>query len=196
VEELQDDLDTLGPFDCDQVTFAGLGEPTLARNLPALVEVVRSYVDTEIAILTGSGLLPRPDVRRDLLHFDHVVAKLDAPSERLMQQINRPGAGFPYSWTALVDGIRRFRETFTGRMSLQMMFLQANARTAPQMAELARSLGADEIHLDTPLQPALGGPVSAPQMASIEQAFSGLPAHVTVRSIYHAGQARATPRML
>lgn len=193
--QLRGDLAALRPLECDQITFAGLGEPTLARNLPELVDVVRSYTDRPIVILTGSALLPRVDVRRDLLHFDRVVVKLDAPNESLFRKINRPGRGYPYSWDALIEGIRRLRQAFTGHLSLQIMFLQANAGSAPQMADLARSLGANEIHLDTPLQPALGGPVTPAQMDQIEKAFAGLPDQVTIRSIYHDGLARTKPRL-
>jgi wyosine [tRNA(Phe)-imidazoG37] synthetase (radical SAM superfamily) len=116
-QQLKSDLDALGPVECDQVTFAGLGEPTLARNLPGLVDIVRSSMSTPIAILTGSALLPRADVRRDLLPFDHVVVKLDAPNGSLFRLINRPGHGYPYSWDALVEGIRLLRQAFSGHVT-------------------------------------------------------------------------------
>jgi hypothetical protein len=60
------------------------------------------------------------------------------------------------------------------------------------MAALARSLCADEIQLNTPLQPALGGPISAAEMRRVERAFTGLP----VRSVYDRDRARVTPRQL
>ncbi len=72
------------------------------------------------------------------------------------------------------------------------MFLQANAHVAPQVAELARSLSPDEIQLNTPLQPALGGPISEAQMREVEEAFTGLPA----RSVFCDGQAQTKPRFL
>jgi wyosine [tRNA(Phe)-imidazoG37] synthetase (radical SAM superfamily) len=194
-EQLQSDLEAVGPLECDQITFAGLGEPTLARNLAHLVDVVRQQTPKPIAILTGSALLPRADVRRDLLHFDRVIAKLDAPDESLFRKINRPQRGFPYSWAAIVQGIRLLRQSYTGHLCLQMMFLQTNAHGAPQMAQLARSLQADEINLDTPLQPALGGPVSASEMERIAQAFTELPPQVNVRSIYRHNQAQVKPRL-
>lgn len=194
-EQLCRDLEALGPVGCDQITFAGLGEPTLARNLGELVEVVRQQIARPVAILTGSALLPQADVRRDLATFDHVVVKLDAPDERLFRQINRPPSSYPYTWTALVESIRIFRREYAGRLSLQIMFLQANAHAAPHMAELAHSVRADEIHLDTPLQPALGGPVSASQMETIAKAFAGLPPRVIVRNIYRDGQAQVNPRI-
>jgi wyosine [tRNA(Phe)-imidazoG37] synthetase (radical SAM superfamily) len=195
-QQLERDLNELGPIDCDQVTFAGLGEPTLARNLAQLAEVARSHTSSPVVILTGSALLPRVDVRRDLLDFDHVIVKLDAPNQTLFDQIQRPPRGYPYSWAVMVEGIRLLRRSYAGHLSLQTMFVQANTGTASQMAELAESLQVDEIHLDTPLQPALGGPVSAAQMAEIEQAFATLSNRVIVRCVYRNGQAQIHPRAL
>jgi wyosine [tRNA(Phe)-imidazoG37] synthetase (radical SAM superfamily) len=145
-----------------------------------------------VIVLTGSALIPRADVRRDLAAFDTVVAALDAPDEQLFQRINRPGTGYPYSFAAIVEGLRRFRRAYTGHLVLQMMFLQANQRAAPQMADLARSIEPDEVQLNTPLQPALGGPVSAEDMRQVARAFVGL--HLT--SVYDGGKARVRPRIM
>jgi wyosine [tRNA(Phe)-imidazoG37] synthetase (radical SAM superfamily) len=194
--QLQSDLEASGVPDCNQITFAGLGEPTLARNLAQLVDVIRRQTSKPIAILTGSALLPRADVRRDLRCFDRVIAKLDAPDEPLFQKINRPQRGFPYTWAVLVESVRLLRQSFTGHLCLQMMFLQANAHTAPQMADLARSLEPDKIYLDTPLQPALGGPVSPSQMESIARAFTPLSRSIVIRNIYRHNQAQVKPRLL
>jgi len=72
---------------------------------------------------------------------------------------------------------------------LQVMFVQGNKHAASQVAALARSLGADEIQLNTPLQPALGGPLSAAEMRQVEEAFLGLP----VCSVYQDGKAKIRP---
>lgn len=189
---LRQELTELGPVEADCVTFAGLGEPTLALNLPNLVAEVRTTLSLPVIILTGSALLPLPEVRRDLLVFDAVAIKLDAPDEALFRRINRPVPGYPYPFDAVLDGIRQFHQAYSGRFVLQMMFVQANCHAAGQMATLARSLAPDEVQLDTPLQPALGGPVSAAQMAEIELAFADLP----MRSIYAGGQARVIPRSM
>ena len=181
-EQLRGELTTLRSstvtFDC--VTFAGLGEPTLAANLTELVTAIREQVTQPLVILTGGGLIFREDVRRDLALFDMVVIKLDAPDEGLFRQINRPGRGYPGSLTAIVEGIRQMRRTFSGRLALQMMFLKANLSAAKRMAELARELAPDEVQLNTPLEPALGGPLSSAEMRAVEREFAGL----TVRSVY------------
>jgi wyosine [tRNA(Phe)-imidazoG37] synthetase (radical SAM superfamily) len=184
---------SLGDLAVDCITFAGLGEPTLASNLPELVAIVREIFAQPVIVLTGSSLLPRADVRRDLQAFDQVVAKLDAPDTAHLQRINRPASAYPYSFEAIVDGLRRLRAAYAGRFVLQVMLLKANLSAAPQLADLARSLAPDEVQLNTPLQPALGGPISAAEMERVEQAFAGMG---SVRSVYCAGQARIQPRLM
>jgi wyosine [tRNA(Phe)-imidazoG37] synthetase (radical SAM superfamily) len=192
-QRLEAEARSLAETHIDCVTFAGLGEPTLASNLPELVATARELFGRPVIVLTGGGLLPRLDVRRDLQVFDQVVAKLDAPDEALFEQINRPASGYPYSLQAIVDGIRRLREGHAGRLVLQIMLLKANLSAAPQLAELARSLIPDEVQLNTPLQPALGGPISASEMERVEPLFAGMG---TVRSVYSAGQAKIKPRLM
>jgi wyosine [tRNA(Phe)-imidazoG37] synthetase (radical SAM superfamily) len=169
-----------------------LGEPTLAQNLPGLVAEVRRHFALPVVLLTGSGLIARADVRRDLSTFDSVAAKLDAPDAHAFRHINCPMSGYPYPFSAIVEGIHQFRQAYTGRLILQMMFLRSNAHLAAQMASLARPLQADEIQLNTPLQPALGEPLSATEMREVGQAFAGLP----TTCIYDRDQARITPRSI
>jgi wyosine [tRNA(Phe)-imidazoG37] synthetase (radical SAM superfamily) len=192
VERFRAELDALGTLSADCITFAGLGEPTLARNLASLVAEIRRRSDLPVIMLTGSALMPREDVRRDLLSFDRVVAKLDAPDEAVFRRINRPMGGYPYSLAAIVEGLRRLRQAYAGQLTLQMMFLRSNLRLATEMAALARSLQPDKIQLNTPLQPALGGPLSASEMRTVERAFAGLPTHC----VYDGERARATPRQI
>jgi wyosine [tRNA(Phe)-imidazoG37] synthetase (radical SAM superfamily) len=190
-EQLEADLERLGPIRVDSVTFAGLGEPTLAANLAELAIVMRRHFSEPLIILTGSALMSRADARRELGSFDTVVAKLDAPDEALFRRINRPCSAYRASLCGIVDGLERFRKAFAGKLALQIMLVQANVHAAPRLAELARGLEPDEVQLNTPLQPALGGPISAIEMAGVRGAFSGLP----VRSVYQNGQAQIHVRL-
>jgi len=190
--QLREDIRSLGTVDADTITFAGLGEPTLAANLSELAAMARKVFTQPLIVLTGSALFPVGQVQRDLLAFDVVIAKLDAPDDELFRQINRPAAGYSYPLAAVVEGIRSFRQAYAGRLVLQMMFVQANKQAAPQMAALAHSLEPDEVQLNTPLQPAFGGPLSAAEMQAVEKEFVGL----AVRSVYRDGQARIRPRSM
>jgi wyosine [tRNA(Phe)-imidazoG37] synthetase (radical SAM superfamily) len=174
----------------DAVTFSGTGEPTLAANLGEALDAVREWPTLEqvpTVVLTNASLMPRADVRRDLARAHLVVAKLDAPDRTLFHVINRPIAGC--SWDEVLESICVFRQEFGGRLALQMMFIAANRRRAAEMAELARSLNADEIQLNTPLRPSSAPPLSRRHMAVIEEAFVGLP----VVSVYEAHPPEVMP---
>lgn len=196
-QRLADDLASLGSVAADCVTVAGLGEPTLASNLPELVDTIRradlsASAPLPVIVLTGSALIARPDVRRDLMAFDKVVAALDAPDEDLFHRINRPGTGYPYSLAAIVEGLQRFRRDYSGCLALQIMFLQANKHVASQLSSIARSIEPDEVQLSTPLQPALGGPISEEDMRRVARAFAGL----STITVYDRGRAQVKPRMM
>ncbi len=183
VERLRSVIEALGTVQADCVTFAGLGEPTLAANLAALATVVRQQLSLPLVLLTGSALLPDAGVRADLRAFDQVIATLNAADDPSFRHINRPSAGYPYTLQALVEGLCRFREAFAGHLVLQVMLVQANLGAASAIAALVRRIAPDEVQLNTPLQPALGGPVTAEQMDAAAAHFSGMP----VSSIYDGG---------
>jgi len=180
VEQLIEGLKRAEGLPLDYITFSGVAEPTLAANLGPLVRAVRERSPYPIAILTNSSLMAREDVRQDLALFDLVAAKVDAPSEALFQAINRPFV--PYSLEEIVEGIRRFREGFMGRLALQMMFVEANRDHASEMAQLAHELKPDEVQLNTPLRPSPVRPLGPLEMEMIEEAFEGL----TVLNVYKA----------
>ncbi|MGQ9493069.1 MAG: radical SAM protein [Anaerolineae bacterium] len=172
----------------DTVTFSGVGEPTLAINLGELADAARKEMGGyPVAILTNASFIWREDVQADLMHFDIVVAKLDAPTEVLFQAINRPVS--QVTLTQILDGICRFRQAFTGKLALQMMFVEANRDQAKQMAALARTCYPDEVQLNTPLRPCPVHPLSVSEMAAIEAEFAGL----LTRNVYAAERPPVTP---
>jgi wyosine [tRNA(Phe)-imidazoG37] synthetase (radical SAM superfamily) len=175
VEQFRASVEARGPVSADCITFAGLGEPTLATNLPALAAAARERFALPLVLLTGSALLPDARVRAGLQAFDRVIATLNAADEASFRQINRPAPTYPYSLQAIVDGLCRLRDTFRGQLVLQVMLVQANLDAVPAIAALVHRVAPDEVQLNTPLQPALGGPVTAAEMSAVEAHFSGLP---------------------
>ncbi len=172
----------------DYVTFSGTGEPTLANNLGQAIELAKSISPLPVAVLTNSSLMSREDVRYDLAKADVVVAKLDAHNQALFSQINRPVVGLLFD--DIVEGIRLFRREFSGKLCLQIMFIDANKDFASEMAKVASSLSPDEVQLNTPLRPCDVKPLSLSQMASIKGNFDNLKNVVTV---YEAPRPEVTP---
>jgi len=175
-------------IELDYITFSGIGEPTLASNLAELVQVVRRiFPHHPIAILTNSSLFPLAEVRRDLAGFDLIAAKVDAPDEGSFKAINRPFV--PFTLAEIIEGIKRLRDEFTGKLALQMMFIPQNKDRAADMARIARSIGPDEIQLNTPLRPSPVQPLTPEEMAQIEAAFQGLP----YINVYRASRPTVQP---
>ncbi|MDH4211012.1 MAG: radical SAM protein [candidate division WOR-3 bacterium] len=79
----------------DYLTFSGNGEPTLYPEFASLVEEVARTRDKyrpglKIALLSNSSALNPPEVKRSIIHIDVPVFKLDAGTEFVFKNINRP----------------------------------------------------------------------------------------------------------
>jgi wyosine [tRNA(Phe)-imidazoG37] synthetase (radical SAM superfamily) len=178
LDELAACLEGVRGVPADYATFSGMGEPTLAENLGQAIQLTRSILHLPVAVLTNSSLMSREDVRHELAQADVVVAKLDAPTEELFRQISRPCIG--PSLVEILDAISEFRRSFSGKLALQMMFLEANKECAAEMAGMAEDLLADEVQINTPLRPCPVEPLSRQEIAAISREFSGFKEVVTV----------------
>lgn len=185
---LTEELKELRGINADYVTFSGTGEPTLASNLGQAIDVAKSILHLPVAVLTNSSLISREDVRDDLTRANVVVAKLDAHSQELFRQVNRPMAGLMLS--DIIAGIKLFKGKFTGKLCLQIMFIEANKNFAVEIAQVASCLLPDEVQLNTPLRPCAVKPLTPPQMASIKGNFHNFGNVVTV---YEAPRPEVKP---
>jgi wyosine [tRNA(Phe)-imidazoG37] synthetase (radical SAM superfamily) len=188
LEQLTSEIELLRPIEADYATFSGMGEPTLASNLGEAIELARSTLNLPVAVLTNSSLMFREDVRQQLTHADVVVAKLDVPDANLFARINRPAPDLRFD--LIVDGMRRFRDAYRGKLALQVMFVQANENYAAEIAELAHSISPDEVQINTPLRPCGVSPLPPENIASIREKFNNLRNVITV---YEAPRHEVSP---
>jgi len=179
--ELKKELETAKGVSADYATFAGGGEPTLASNLGEAIDIVKATLKLPVAVITNSSLMPRQDVRRELARADLVIAKVDAPNEEIFHAVNRPFKG--YTLAEILQGIRRFRSEYKGRLALQMMFVESNKGCAEEMAKIARELSPDEVQINTPLRLCAVKPLSPKEIAAIRDKFSGFKEVVTVYEV-------------
>ena len=184
---LRAELEPLRGVAADYVTLSGVGEPTLASNLGEAILLIKDTLGLPVAVLTNSSFLPLQAVQEELALADVVVAKVDAPNEELFQQINRPFVDRTLS--SIMDSIARFKRGYAGKLALQMMFIPANAHCGPEMAALARSVGADEVQVNTPLRPSPVRPLSWEELDAVAAHFEGLP----TRCVYEAERPEVQP---
>jgi wyosine [tRNA(Phe)-imidazoG37] synthetase (radical SAM superfamily) len=188
LDKLALELEGVREIAADYATFSGVGEPTLAANLGEAIKLVKATLELPVAVLTNSSLMARQDVRRDLGLADVVVAKVDAPNDKLFQQINRPLT--QQKIDDILIALKLFTKEYQGKLALQMMFVEANKGYAPQMAKIAEQLSPDEVQINTPLRPSTVPPLSPQEIANIRQAFSGLKNVITT---YEAPRPEAAP---
>lgn len=171
----------------DVITFSGMGEPTLANNMQEVIELIRKLTDIPLAVLTNSSLLNDNDVQNTLSNLDIIVAKLDAPNQKLFTKISQPAEGITFEKT--IAGIKTMNKKFKGKFALQMMFMDANKKYAHKMAELAHDIKPDEVQINTPLRLCSVKSLPESELDEIERMFTGL----NTISVYHSSKPKTKP---
>lgn len=151
-ERVMDDLSVSFWENSDVVTFSGSGEPTLAKNLGEVVELVKLFTAKPVVVLTNSSTLAADDVRRELCLADRVFCKLDAWNAEMLRRINRPMPGVTLD--GIVDGLSRLRGEFQGDFAIQTMLLKdMDDGDVDEFARIINRIGPDEIQLNVPSRP-------------------------------------------
>lgn len=168
-EEIISEMWNLPPMNIDYVTISGRGEPTLAQNLGEIILRIRHFRRGKIAVITNSALINRQDVQDDLSFADYVVAKLDACNQSMFLKIDKAPQNTDFG--LIIQGLQDFRNSFPGKLAIQVMFVHENQNYAREIAQLIKMIGPDEIHLDTPLRPCGIKPLSPEEMEAIKVIF-------------------------
>jgi len=164
VDKVTEDLETvllrIASESIDYVTFSGTGEPTLNLQLGEMITRVKDMIGKlPVAVLTNASLLNREDVRTNLAKADLIIAKLDAPNQKLFETINRPAEGLRLD--LIVEGLEALRQEAPSEITLQIMLLESNDgakyNTQPvdleAMTELIEEIRPHEVEVNTPTRP-------------------------------------------
>lgn len=161
VNDLDDVLRRLDLSTIDIVTFSGTGEPTLNPMLGDITRKVKEKVDDlPLAILTNSSLFYREDVRRNLVLFDVIAAKLDAGDNETFRAINRP-ADKRLNIETIMDSIRKLRKEAKGVVVLEVMLLHSKSRhisniegkPLQNLLDAIVEISPDQVQLEVPYRP-------------------------------------------
>ena len=191
-EDLVDELRSLPEVEVDCITFAGNGEPTLAKNLGEMIRAVKIFRKEKVAVITNASLIERADVQEDLLLADLVEVKLDASSSESLRHVNRPTPEIQLE--GIVNGIAAFRKIYKGYLTLQVMFVASNKACAEAIAKIALQIGPDEIELNTPLRACAVRPLSPEELAGVTEIFRKICGDkIKVRSVYEAKREKSRP---
>ena len=191
-EALMEEIRSLPQVTLDYITFAGNGEPTLAKNLGEMIRRIRSLRKEKIAVITNASLIGRKDVREDLLLADRVEVKLDASSAVFFTKINHPMPEVLFE--NIVEGLAAFRKVYKGQLVLQVMFVAGNRDCAAGIAKIALEIHPDEIEINTPLRVSPAMPLSPEELAEMTDVFRKICGRkIKVRSVYEAKREKSSP---
>ncbi len=151
---LRDMLILADPATADVITFVGDGEPTLNRDLGWLIHQIKQVSSLPVAVITNGALLQQPEVRNNLAEADIVLPSLDAGTDYLFRQINRPHGQLDFA--KVVQGLIDFRKEYSGKLWLEVMLVKGlndNERALKAIKEQADEVNPDRIYITTPIRP-------------------------------------------
>lgn len=152
--EVEQELAAHQTGEIDWVTFVGSGEPTLHSGIGWLIRQVKALTSLPVAVITNGSLLYLPEVRVELSIADAVLPTLDAGNAWLYRQINRAAPRFTFD--RLVEGLHLFRQTYSGKLWIELMLIQGMNDTEEALQELALILNhiqPDQVHITLPVRP-------------------------------------------
>ena len=165
----------------DWITFVGSGETMLYKGIGWLIGEVKKLTTTPVAVITNGSLLYLPEVREELLSADAVLPSLNAGSEALHMEIDRPAEGLTFRQH--VEALVAFRREYKGWFWIEVMLLAGINDSDPALQELAtvlKEINPDMVHLVLPTRPAPEQQVHLPSEERIEQAIAILSSVTTV----------------
>ena len=181
----------------DFITLAGSGEPTLHTRFGEILTYIAERQWSPTALLTNSSLLFLPEVRQAAAAADVVKATLSAWDQASFEALTRPHPALRFE--GLLEGLRELRKIHTGALWLEI-FIVPGLNDAPaqvqRIAELAASLKADRIHLNTAVRPAAEPGVRALAVEELQRlgAFFRPPGEVIAGSLSGGQPAAALDR--
>ena len=165
-------------LDCDYISLAGCGEPTLHSSIGELIKGIKKLTTIPVVVLTNGSLLYLPEVQDALMKADLIIPSLDAGDEDLFHYVNRPHKDI--SFDVMVNGIIDFTRKFSGRVWLEVLLISGVTGMAPEAKKIAiwaEKIGADKVQLNTVDRPAaedFACAVERKQMEKLAALFPGV----------------------
>jgi wyosine [tRNA(Phe)-imidazoG37] synthetase (radical SAM superfamily) len=161
----------------DSISFSGSGEPTLNSKLGEMIHGVKKMTGIPVAVITNGTLLSLPDVRRDLLEADAVLPSLNAASDPVFKQIDRPHHSLRIG--RIIEGLQQFRRMYRGQIWLEVLLVEGINDRDEEICRLREAIGTidpDKVQLNTVVRPpadAAAHPVGLRRMEEIRRMLGG-----------------------
>ena len=105
----------------DIITLAGSGEPTLHSEIDQIIDGIKAFTDTKVAVLTNGSLFWDDEVRRRVQGADIIMPTLSTAFDRTFKRIHKPHPELHLG--AIIEGLKSLRSEYQGQLFLEVVFL-------------------------------------------------------------------------
>lgn len=137
----------------DYISISGFGEPTLHSKIAHLIAEIKKRTLIPLALFTNAALFYSPKVRRDVLGVDLLIPSLDAVSQGVFEEIDRPAPGIKIE--DVIKGLVALRKEFKAGIYLEIMLVKNindSLEYSYQFKEVIDKINPDKIQLNIPLR--------------------------------------------
>ncbi|MGC8897626.1 MAG: radical SAM protein [Bacteroidota bacterium] len=155
----------------DYITFVADGEPTLDINLGREIEILKP-IGLPIAVISNSSLVYQQNVRERLMLADWVSLKIDAVSEDVWRQVNRPHGQLKLS--AILEGVLAFSESYKGFLATETMLVKDfndDVEELQKIADFLKNIEPKKSYISIPTRPPTEDWVSPPNEKALNIAY-------------------------
>jgi wyosine [tRNA(Phe)-imidazoG37] synthetase (radical SAM superfamily) len=138
----------------DYITFSGSGEPTLNVHIGKLIREIKKHTSIPVAVLTNSTLLWQKKTREALSEADLIVPSLDAATQEIFNQTNRPHKSLKIQ--QVIEGLKELRKEFSGKIWLEILLVKGINDSPAHLKKLKKivsEIDPDKIQLNTVVRP-------------------------------------------
>ena len=155
----------------DYLAFVPDGEPTLDIHLGREIEMLKPF-GIKIAVITNASLAWEESVKDDLCRADWVSVKIDAVSENIWREVNRPHKSLKLD--NILRGISEFSDMFKGTLATETMLVQGvndGEEEIKRIADFISGLKSPKSYVSIPTRPPAEKEVKPPDENAINRAY-------------------------
>ncbi|MDD2703288.1 MAG: radical SAM protein [Candidatus Omnitrophica bacterium] len=137
----------------EYVTLSGAGEPTLNINAGSLIAQIKKITAIPVAVITNSGSLSDPVLRREILSADVIVSTLNTADQAVFEALNRPCEGIKIE--NVIQGLADLRKEYKGRILLEVMIVKDindSLEGIRKLSEAVEMINPNAVHLNSPVR--------------------------------------------
>ena len=155
----------------DYITFVADGEPTLDINLGrAIKEINKTGIKT--AVISNSSLITDENVRNELKFADWVSSKVDAISEKIWKNIDRPHGSL--NLEKILEGIEIFSREYEGEFATETMLVKGindKKEELEKIADFIKKIDKPHSYISIPTRPPAEDYVQKAEPEQINMAY-------------------------